>query len=34
VGGGERVAEALAPLAESGVRVEPVGPPAQLALSF
>jgi putative mRNA 3-end processing factor len=34
VGGGEQVAEALAPLTKSGVRVEPVGPPAQLALSF
>jgi hypothetical protein len=32
VGGGDDVAQALAPLVARGVRVEPVGPPAQLAL--
>jgi putative mRNA 3-end processing factor len=34
VGGGDDVAEALAPLGARGVRVEAVGPPAQLALSL
>jgi putative mRNA 3-end processing factor len=34
VGGGDDVAEALAPLVARGVRVEPVGPPAQLQLSL
>ncbi len=34
VGGGDGAAEALEPLSKRGVRVEPVGPPAQLALSF
>ena len=34
VGGGDDVAEALAPLVAQGVTVEPVGPPAQLLLSL